>query len=94
MKTFLKAVAALAAGLLLVFFTVRAIITARIVYPDAMTVNSISGDLVTIETCTGNQFQFYGAEDYEEGDLVAVLMYSKGTENVTDDIIIRVRYAG
>ena len=74
--------------------TVLALISSGTIYPDAMTIMEISGDLVTIESSTGNQFQFCGAEDYEEGDLVAVLMYSKGTDKVTDDIIIRVRYAG
>ena len=74
--------------------TVLTLLYNGIIYPDAMTITEISGDIVTIETATGNRFQFYGAEDYDEGDLVAVLMYSKGTEKVTDDIIIRVRYAG
>lgn len=73
---------------------VLALISSGTIYPDAMTITEINGDLVTIETATGNQFQFCGAEDYDKGDLVAVLMYSRGTENVTDDIIIRVRYAG
>lgn len=92
MKNIGKLMAAVAVSALIALFLILAFI--RSLYPDAMTITEISGDLVTIETATGNQFQFYGAEDYEEGDLVAVLMYSKGTENVTDDIIIRVRYAG
>lgn len=92
MKNIGKLMAAVAAAALIALALVIAFI--RSLYPDAMTITEISGDLVTIETATGNQFQFRGAEDYEEGDLVAVLMYSKGTESVTDDIIIRVRYAG
>lgn len=92
MKNAGKLMAAVAASALIALALIIAFI--RSIYPDAMTVTEISGDLVTIETATGNQFQFYGAEDYEEGDLVAVLMYSKGTEKVTDDIIVRVRYAG
>lgn len=92
MKSIRKVLVSVAASALIALALVLAFI--RSLYPDAMTITDISGDLVTIESSTGNQFQFYGAEDYEEGDLVAVLMYSKGTENVTDDIIIRVRYAG
>lgn len=92
MKNIGKLMAAVAASALIALALVLSFI--RSLYPDAMTITEISGDLVTIESSTGNRFQFRGAEDYEEGDLVAVLMYSKGTENVTDDIIIRVRYAG
>lgn len=64
------------------------------VYPDAMTVTEITDDLVTIESSTGNRFQFFGADDYDDGDLVAVLMFSNWTEQVTDDMILRVKYAG
>lgn len=92
MKNIGKLMAAVAASALIALFLVLAFL--RSLYPDAMAVTEITDDLVTIETATGNQFQFYGAEDYDEGDLVAVLMYSRGTENVTDDIIVRVRYAG
>lgn len=92
MKSIRKILVSVAATVTIMVAVILAFI--RSLYPDAMTITEISGDLVTIETATGNQFQFYGAEDYDEGDLVAVLMYSKGTENVTDDIIIRVRYAG
>ena len=74
--------------------TVLAMISRGLIYPDAMTVTSISEDTVTIETATGNQFQFYGAEDYEVGDTVAAIMYSNGTDDVTDDSILCVRYAG
>ena len=92
MKNIGKVLAAVAASALIALALALAFI--RSLYPDAMTITEINGDLVTIETATGNQFQFRGAEDYEEGDLVAVLMYPKGTEKVTDDIIVRVRYAG
>lgn len=92
MKNITKLMAAVAASALIALALIIAFI--RSLYPDAMTITEISGDLVTIESSTGNRFQFYGAEDYDEGDLVAVLMYSKGTEIVTDDIIIRARYAG
>lgn len=92
MKSIRKVLVSVAVSALIALALVLALL--RSLYPDAMTITEISGDLVTIESSTGNRFQFYGAEDYDESDLVAVLMYSKGTENVTDDIIIRVRYAG
>ena len=74
--------------------TVLALISAGFIYPSAMTVTEIENDLATVETSTGNAFQFYGAEDYEVGDMVATIMYSNGTEEVTDDTILCVRYAG
>ena len=74
--------------------TVLALISSGTIYPDAMTVTDITQDTVTIETSTGNLFQFTGAEDYEVGDMAATIMYSHGTEDVTDDSILCVRYAG
>lgn len=74
--------------------TVLAMISRGLIYPDAMTVTDVSGNTVTVETVTGNAFQFYGSEDYEVGDTVATIMYSNGTDDVTDDSILCVRYAG
>ena len=48
--------------------------------------------VVTFETMNGNLFCFDGGEDLEEGDMIAVIMNSMGTPNVTDDVIIDVRY--
>jgi len=92
MKNIGKLMAAVAASALIALALVLAFI--RSLYPDAMTVTDITQDTVTIETSTGNLFQFTGAEDYEVGDMVATIMYSHGTEEVTDDSILCVRYAG
>ena len=51
-------------------------------------------DTVTVETSTGNLFAFHGVEDWQIGDTAAAIMYSNGTETVTDDIILSVRYYG
>ena len=53
-----------------------------------------NNDVVTIETATGLVFEFYGTEDYDEGDLVSCVMYTNFTAEVTDDIILNVRYSG
>lgn len=45
-------------------------------------------DLVTVEYWTGDQFAFYGIEDYCEGDLVTLLMYTRGTPEICDDVIL------
>ena len=60
-----------------------------------MEITNISGDVVTMETATGYVYEMTGAEDYETGDLVALIMDDNGTPNdITDDIIITARYSG
>lgn len=74
--------------------TILSLISSGYVYPDAMMVTEVKDDVVTVETATGNIFAFNGAEDYEVGDMVATIMCSNGTDEVTDDSILCVRYAG
>ena len=74
--------------------TVLSLIASGYIYHDAMTVTEIKDDVVTVETTTGNIFAFRGAEDYEVGNMVATIMCSNGTDDVTDDSILCVRYAG
>lgn len=66
----------------------------EMIYPTAMTVTAVTNETVTMETNTGHVFEMSGAEDYEIGDLVAIIMWSNGTETATDDIIVKARYAG
>ena len=63
-------------------------------YPETGKVVEICNDVVTVETSTGNLFAFYGAEDWSIGDCVSMIMDSCGTENITDDIILAVKYSG
>lgn len=74
--------------------TIAAVIAAGLIYPATMQVTDISGDVVTLETATGFVYQFTGAEDYSENDLVSCIMFSNGTTNITDDIILAARYSG
>ena len=74
--------------------TIAAIIAAGLIYPTTMQVIDISGDVVTLETATGFVYQFTGAEDYSENDLVSCIMFSNGTTDITDDIILTARYSG
>ena len=62
-------------------------------YPETGKVVEISGEVVAVETSTGNLFEFYGSEDWSIGDTVSMIMDSCGTENVTDDIIIDAHYS-
>ncbi len=66
-------------------------------YPTTATVTDLDRetDTVTVETATGILYAFCGCEDYAEGDLVSMIMYSNGTDDdVTDDVILSVRYSG
>lgn len=65
-------------------------------YPSCGVVTEINRteDYVVYEEFNGNLFSFYGAEDYEVGDIVATIMSDKGTECVYDDEVISARYCG
>ena len=66
-------------------------------YPQAGWVSEIepSEDIVTVTWFNGNQFQFYGVEDWEQGDICAMIMDTNGTpNNLRDDSIVAVRYCG
>lgn len=63
-------------------------------YPETAVITDIQQDRVTVECANGNLFDFYGAEDLEEGDLVAMIMCDKGTTVVYDDEIMTIKYAG
>lgn len=65
-------------------------------YPKAGIVTAIDrdADTVTFTDGAGLDWSFYGVEDYMVGDYVAAIMDDNGTENVLDDEIVTVRYAG
>ena len=56
-------------------------------------VNSAS-DLVTVTNANGLQYQFYGIDDWIEGDVASLIMNDNGTELVYDDEIVSARYSG
>lgn len=51
-----------------------------------------ANNLVTVEDCNGNTWQFTETEDWEFADTCSMLMDSKGTASVSDDKIIQVTY--
>lgn len=65
-------------------------------YPETGIVTALDreSDVVEVTTANGHVFGFCGVEDWESGDLVSMLMNSRGTDLVFDDEIVRVRYAG
>lgn len=63
-------------------------LTAKVVDLDRST------DTVTIETSTGILYQFYGCEDWCEGDFITAIMWKNGTNNITDDALVTWQYSG
>lgn len=65
-------------------------------YPAVSIVNEIDNDtdLVFCTDYNGNVWCFSGVEDWFYGDVVAMLVNDNGTEEIFDDKIISVRYAG
>lgn len=62
-------------------------------YPETGKVVEICNDTVSVETSTGNIFEFYGSEDWFICDCVSMTIDSCGTSNVTDDMIIDAHYS-
>lgn len=51
-------------------------------------------DIVVCEDYAGNTWEFFGIEDWIEGDIASMIMNDKGTPEIKDDEIISVRYGG
>ena len=68
----------------------------RNLYPAAGTVVIVDNDrdLVVWEDNSGRLWSFWGAEDWMEGDGIACIMDSLGTDSVYDDEIVSARYTG
>lgn len=71
-----------------------ALINTGHIYPQTVIITDTADNLVTVQTSQGISYQFEGAEDYEAGDLVSVIMFDNGTQDIRDDIILSHRYAG
>lgn len=51
-------------------------------------------DTLTVEDLVGHLWIVEGAEDYMKGDLVSMIMDSKGTDLVYDDEVVKMHYCG
>ena len=52
-------------------------------------------DVVTVSDCNETEWQFNGCQDFEEGDLIALIMNDNGTQNyIWDDTVVTARYSG
>ena len=65
-------------------------------YPLAVKVETVDREADVVECIdgAGNVWEFFGCEDWQEGDFAALLMNDKGTPSIYDDEIITARYAG
>ena len=64
-------------------------------YPDAGIVTGVDRETDTVTWTDGwNDWCFEGTEDWMVGDGIAAIMDDNGTETVTDDVIVSVRYIG
>ena len=73
---------------------VMALASSCLIYPTTLEVEKIEGDTLYLTTASGVRYELLGAEDYEEGDLVSAIMFTKRTEKITDDIIVAARWSG
>ena len=66
------------------------------IYPLTVKVETVNheADVVSCVDGTGNVWEFFGCEDWQEGDFASLLMNDKGTPSIYDDEIITARYAG
>ena len=51
-------------------------------------------DLVFVSEATGNEWSFYGIEDWMVGDIAIMTIFDIGSESIYDDEIIDVTYGG
>lgn len=75
---------------------IAAVAMAGLIYPQTYIVTDVNyeTDVVEITSPTGYTYEFTGTEDWVVGELCSCIMYSNGTTNITDDVIISCRYAG
>lgn len=89
MKKFIAVVAL--SALIIAFSTACAEI-----YPQTFIVSAMdtAQDALVLIDSAGNEWIWYGIEDYDLGDIVAAIMDDNGTEIIYDDAIITMRYTG
>ena len=82
-------------ALTLVLVALFSIASAEI-YPAVGVVTDLDyeNDLVIFEDCNQDLWIFEGIEDWDIGDIGALLMDDMETESIYDDMILSARYAG
>lgn len=80
------------AGIAVGFFSSTAINNEE-TYPQTAIVTEIDGNTVEVTDGVGNSWLWEGAEDYQLGDCVSMIMDSHGTPVVFDDSILKMKYS-
>lgn len=78
------------------FALVAAIIAANLIYPMTFIITEVdeAEDVVYMENYFGHVYTFEGVEDWWPGDMVSCIMWTEGTPEITDDVIMSVRGVG
>ena len=65
-------------------------------YPRAFVITELDyeNDLVIVEDATEHIWDFEEIEDWEIGDMVVAIMSDNGTEIMSDDYFVEIRWAG
>lgn len=65
-------------------------------YPHTAVVSEVNytENIVTVEDFNGNLWEFSETDDWSKGDIVSMIMDTKGTDSIYDDEIVSVKYSG
>lgn len=65
-------------------------------YPETFVVTEVNQNenYILLETFSGNVFKWNDSEDWMTGDIASAIMDSNGTEEVQDDVIVKLQYSG
>lgn len=65
-------------------------------YPRAFVVDKLDydRDMVIVTDAVGLEWEFSECDDWEKGDMVVAIMCDNGTEIMTDDYFVEIRFAG
>ena len=77
--------------------SVMILIAQGIIYPQSFVVTKVNYETNTfdLETYTGHVWEERDPEDWAEGDLASAIMFNGFTEDdITDDVVLCLRYVG
>lgn len=65
-------------------------------YPETFIVVAVDQDhdFITLQDFNGFTWNWNGCEDWMIGDIASAIMDSNGTEDITDDRIVMLKYSG
>ena len=65
-------------------------------YPETFTViaTNVGADYIVLRNFAGHFYVWGNCEDWEPGDIASAIMNDNGTADVTDDIIVTLKYSG